>query len=87
MRLCFSLKATFEDSSLCKRQTARLGSLSYRDVEFMKLYWLFMSVQSVLSDLNGRTISSFQQGFGPSAVDVCSTERWKDTSTNGLIRG
>ncbi len=48
MRLCFSLKAAFEDSSLCKRQTARLGSLSYRDVEFMKLYWLFMSVQSVL---------------------------------------
>lgn len=34
--------------------------------------------------LNGSCSSSFQQGFGPSAVVVWSTVRWKETSTKGL---
>lgn len=34
--------------------------------------------------LKGSCSSSFQQGFGPSAVVVWNTERWKETSTKGL---
>lgn len=43
MRFCFSLEAAFEDSCLCKTVHS-VQEQSYREVEFMKLYWLFMSV-------------------------------------------
>lgn len=49
-----------------------------------------MLVQTILSQnikyfhLNGSCRYSFQLGFGPSAVDVWSTVRWKETSTKGL---
>lgn len=40
----------------------------------------------ILVYLNGNSSSSFQLGFGPSAVVVRQTVRWKETSTNGRTK-
>lgn len=40
----------------------------------------------ILLYLNGNSSSSFQLGFGPSAVVVRQTVRWKETSTNGRTK-